>query len=535
MNRGVKILIGFCLTLLLAGAVWFVLGRLRLARADLETESVQRGDLKITVSADGFVRSNQSAVLAWKTSGTVERVLVRTGDHVVVGQALATLAETSLPQAVILARAEMIQAQRELDRLLESEIQRARALKAVDDARNLLEDARDPSRLQAAAWQELAAARRTLEDAERQLAILTRPVPQAALDQAAANLLMAERVLNRTLEDIRLYEQRVRKNPRNYMFWESRALYQQILEGLEQKRLRDQRAYEDSLRRYRQLQEPPNPNDVALAEAAVELAKAQVAHAERKWQRAKEGASPGDIAVLEAQLADALRELERWKEGPDPDQVQAAQARLEAARAAMRLPRLEAPFGGMITSVSIKPGDKVTPGSLAFRLDDTSRMLADVFVSEVDVNRVQPGQLVTLTFDGIPGKVYSGVVLDVSAVGEQVQGVVSFRVVVEIADADQAVRPGMTAAATMVVKEIKDALLVPNRALRFHEGQRVVYVLRDGQALPVPLTLGDASTEYTQVLAGDLRPGDLVIVSPLTELADGRITGQSGVRLLFRP
>jgi len=75
-------------------------------------------------------------------------------------------------------------------------------------------------------------------------------------------------------------------------------------------------------------------------------------------------------------------------------------------------------------------------------------------------------------------------------VGEDVQGVVSFPVQVEISDADEAVRPGMTAAVSLVVDEIKDALLIPNQALRFENGQRVVYVQRDGQFVPVQIKLG---------------------------------------------
>lgn len=538
MNKWIKIGFGICLALLLVGALWFVFGGLRQARlalAGLETEVVQRGDLEITVSADAVVRSNQSAVLTWKTSGSVERVLVEAGERVMAGQTLAELAETSLPQAVILAQVELINAQRELDRLLHSASQRAAALKTVDEARQRLEDARDPSRVQAAALEKLAAARRDLEDAELQLYILTRPVPQTALDQAYANLLMAERVLNRTLSDIRLYEQKAHKNPRNYMFWESRDLYETILESLEQKRIRDQRAYEEALERYNRLRQPPDPNDVALAQAAVELARAQLAQAEREWQRAQAGVSPGEIAVLEAEYADAVRELERWQDGPDPSKVQAAQARLQAAQAALRLPRLEAPFDGVITSVSVRPGDQVAPGSPAFRLDDTCRLLADVSVSEVDINRIQPGQPVKLTLDGIPGRVYQAVVMSVPAVGEQVQGVFSFRVVAEIRDADQALKPGMTAAATIVVSQVQDAVLVPNRALRYQEGRRIVYVLRDGQVVPVPLTLGAASQAYSQVLEGDLRPGDRVIVSQIAGLPEA-VSGRRGrIRLLLRP
>jgi RND family efflux transporter MFP subunit len=319
----------------------------------------------------------------------------------------------------------------------------------------------------------------------------------------------------------------VNRNPSTYMFFESRSLYQRILKSLEIKKTRDQRVYDESLKRYNNLKTPADPDDVALAQAAVELAKAQVAQAERQWVRVKNGTSPADLAVLEASLADAQRELERWKDGPNPNEVAAARARVEAAQAALSLPLLEAPFAGQITDVSVRPGDNVAPGSLAFRLDDTSHLLVDVLVSEVDVNRVREGQAAVLTLDGVPDRTYHGVVTDVPAVGEDLQGVVSFPVQVEISDADEAIRPGMTAAVTLVVDEIKDALLMPNQALRFENGQRVVYVQRDGQFVPVQVKLGATGKDLSQVLGGDLQAGDQVLLNPSDVV--------SGAGLAFRP
>jgi HlyD family secretion protein len=514
--------------LLVAGLL--ALGGLRQNRivlAGLETALLQRGDLQVTVDADGVVSSNQTALLAWKTSGTVDQVQVELGENVQAGQELASLEYTSLPQPVILAQVELISAQRQLDNLLQSSAQQAQALKAVEDARHALEDARDPTKAQAAGKEKLAAAQKDLEAAERQLYILTRPPSQEALDQAQANLLLAEKLLNDTLKSYRSIEHRVNMNPKKYFFFESRALYRRILDSLEIKRTRDQRAYEESLKRYNNLKAPSDPDDVALAQAAVELAQAQMAQAERQWERVAEGASPADLAVLEAGLADAQRQLQRWQDGPNPDEVAAAMARVQAAEAALSLPRLKAPFAGQITGLSVMPGDNVSPGSLAFRLDDTSRMLVDVLVSEVDVNRIRTGQAAELTFDGVPGRVYNGVVVDVPAVGEEIQGVVSFPVQIEMSDADEAIRPGMTGAVTLVVDEVKDALLIPNQALRFEDGQRVVYVQRDGQFLPVPVKLGAAAKEFSQVLDGDLQAQDEVLLNPSEAL--------TGTGLALRP
>jgi HlyD family secretion protein len=527
-GKGKKIaIVAGVLAVILLAASLLALGRWRQYRsalAGLETVALQRGDLKIMVDADGTVRSNQTALLRWKTSGTVDQVDVELGDQVNAGEALASLEETSLPQAIILARAELINAQRQLDDLLQSSGRQAQAMKAVEDARHALEDARDPAKAQAAAKEELAAAQKDLEAAERQLRILTKPPSQEAIDQAYANLRMAEKKLNDTLKTYRSIEHNVKLNPKTYLFFESRHLYQRILNSLELKKAQDQRAYDESLKRYNNLQKPADLQDVAIAQAAVELAKAEVAQAERHWERVKDGANPSDLAVLEASLGDAQRELQRWQNGPNPDEVTAARARVEAAQAALSLPALEAPFAGQITDLTVKVGDRVAPGSPAFRLDDTTHLLVDVLVSEVDVNRIRKGQAAELTLDGAPGRTYHGVVTDVPAVGVDLQGVPSFPVTVEISDADDAIRPGMTAAVTLVVDEVKDALLLPSQALRFENGQRVVYVQRDGQFVPVQVKLGATSKDTSQVLEGDLQPGDMVLLNPSDVLNGGGLS-----------
>jgi HlyD family secretion protein len=105
-------------------------------------------------------------------------------------------------------------------------------------------------------------------------------------------------------------------------------------------------------------------------------------------------------------------------------------------------------------------------------------------------------------------------VVEVSSVGEEVNGSVSFGVRVKLQDADRRVRPAMTAGATIVIAELKDVLLVPAQAVRFLDGQRLVYVLRDGRPTPVIIVPGSSSSNELQVLEGDLQPGDPVLLNP---------------------
>jgi HlyD family secretion protein len=87
-------------------------------------------------------------------------------------------------------------------------------------------------------------------------------------------------------------------------------------------------------------------------------------------------------------------------------------------------------------------------------------------------------------------------------------------VTVELTDDDASVKPGMTAAVNVVVDQLKDTLLVPNRAVRVVEGQRVVYVLRNGKPEAVKITLGASSDTMSELLGGDIQEGDLIVLNP---------------------
>lgn len=240
---------------------------------------------------------------------------------------------------------------------------------------------------------------------------------------------------------------------------------------------------------------------------------------EIKWYRGTADAATiagaeDELALKQALLEDAQRAFDRLERGPASADVAAAQARVAAAQATLDMARVVAPFAGTVTQAMPAVGDQVTAAQPAFRVDDLSHLLVDVQVSEVDINTVSVGQAVGLSFDAILDHSYHGNVIAVGQAGDTVEGVVSFTVTVEISDADELVKPGMTAAVNVVVTELDDVLLIPNRAVRLVDGERVVYILRDGMPVPVKVQLGQSSGEQSAVVGGDLSDGDLVILNP---------------------
>jgi HlyD family secretion protein len=222
------------------------------------------------------------------------------------------------------------------------------------------------------------------------------------------------------------------------------------------------------------------------------------------------------LALAEAQLNDARRSYERVKNGADPVDVSAAEARVAAAQSTLDMAHITAPFNGTVTQAEPSVGDEVSTGTMAFRIDDLSHLLVDVQVSEVDINTVAIDQDATLTFDAILGRAepYHGKVVKVSQAGDTLQGVVSFTVTVELTDADELVKPGMTAAVNIVINEQKDVVLIPNRAVRLVNTERVVYMLVNDQPKLIKLQLGSSDGTNSVLLSGDIKEDDPIILNP---------------------
>jgi HlyD family secretion protein len=515
------------LVVLAVGA--YVLGQVGVqaqAQNQLQTEPIQRGDLTVTVKASGIVRSNQTINLSWQTTGTIGEVYVKVGDLITSGQELASLEPTSLAQAVISARVSLIDAQKNLDDLLHSRLQAAQAQQALEDAQHALEDAQDPELVTANAMKALAEAEKNFANAKTQLAIVQTKPSQSAIDQAHANLLLAKNVLDQTKDSIERIQKRQNIPPSTFFFSEIKKFYRQILENLELKLIRDQRSYDEALEKYNSLLEPPDPSDLLVAEANLAKTQAELAKAQLDWERNKDGPNQADIAVLVAQLEDSKRVWERLKEGPDPAELAAAQARVDSAQAVLNLASLTAPFSGTVTELLGKPGDLVAPGALMIRLDDMTRLNVDINVSEIDINNIQVGMPVQLVFEAIPDIIrsnngsitqpegYQGQVTQVTSYGQESQGGVIYRITVEITNPDQFIKPGITADADLVLRELKDVLLIPSSAIRFSAGSRVVYLLQNEQPTPIPVQIGASAGSKSEVLAGDLAEGDQILVDP---------------------
>ena len=222
-----------------------------------------------------------------------------------------------------------------------------------------------------------------------------------------------------------------------------------------------------------------------------------------------------DIALQQALLDDAQRAYDRIKDGPTQRDISAVEAKILAAEIVLEQANIFATFDGTITKIDAKVNDRVTSGQEAFRVDDLSTLVLDLSVSEIDINNVSLGQKVSVDFDAINEKSYTGEVTDIAVTSSTSASGTGYAVTVQLLDNDDLIKPGMTAEIFIQVREAKNALLIPNQALRLLDGERVVYLLK-GENEPVPtiIRLGLRSDDYSQIVGGDVDAGDLIVLNP---------------------
>ncbi|MFQ5792577.1 MAG: efflux RND transporter periplasmic adaptor subunit [Acidobacteriota bacterium] len=248
-----------------------------------------------------------------------------------------------------------------------------------------------------------------------------------------------------------------------------------------------------------------------------------IAELDRTELEARVAQAEAAVAVEEESLANARRALERagrlFEEGYGTRQtyedarggVDLAEARVRKARADLELQRVQlsysiirAPIGGVVASVSTQEGEAIAAGFSAptfVTIIDEGALETVAFVDETDIGRVRVSQEARFHVDSFPDKEFEGRVLSISPKAVILSGVVNYEVRIGVKDPQKLLRPDMTTNIT-ILTERREALSVPNQAVRREEGGRFVYVLVPGGFQRRSVRTGARSERYTEILEG---------------------------------
>ena len=253
------------------------------------------------------------------------------------------------------------------------------------------------------------------------------------------------------------------------------------------------------------------PANIQAADGAIAAAGAQIASAE------------GNIIVAEANVSRAEAAYDRLFDGPTADdlaileaQIESTKTNLELAKLRLRQAMLIAPIAGRVATLLISEGEQVAPGSPAINVVNENAFHIEVSVDEIDIDQIVTNQQVDITLDALPETVVSGTISEISPIAiTSGVGVVTYLVTINIEAEDVALRPGMTANASIVVDEKDNVHIVPNWAIRLDRetGRAFVNQLAgDGTVKEVTVDIGLRNEQFSEVVSG-LNEGDVVVVT----------------------
>lgn len=210
-------------------------------------------------------------------------------------------------------------------------------------------------------------------------------------------------------------------------------------------------------------------------------------------------------------------------------QVAAATAQIRQDRTNLGYTKIRSPVSGVVISRLVDLGQTVaasfnTPVLFTIARDLTA-MQIEAAVAEADVAKVRVGQAVTFTVDAYGSRSFEGAVEQVRLNPTTLQNVVTYTVIVRVANPDGALLPGMTANASFLVADHRGVLLIPNAALSYKPADYVpprrrggdagltVFVLKDGAPAPAQVRIGASDADNSEVVGGSLKAGDRVVVA----------------------
>lgn len=481
------------------------------ASNQIQTASARRGELTVFASGAGQVVPATEVGLGFDESGTLLEILVKVGDRVQAGQVLARLETNQSEQdiALALAQAELdvLTAQQALDEIYAStQMDAAEALKAVEDAEQALEDLQSSDLRQAQALQAVAEAQEAVKEAERAYNGVRSTASESVIDAAYAELVLAEKQLKEMQGKFADYANKPDDNLEKA--------------NLQLKLSQAQGAYDTALSYYNAVSGTGSELDLERTTAELATAQAELAEAQREWERVQDGPTPGEIALAEANLEVARSKYEILKNGPDPAEIALAETNLANAQAQLAVAQedqavidLVAPFEGTILSIDASVGETVSTEAM-ITLADLSQPLLQVYLDEGDFGKVAVGLEAEVVFDSLPDSTYTG---QLTAVNPSLQTISNVSTIVAEVQLDEesfskplALPVGSNASVDVIGGRAENAVLVPVEALReIGPGEYAVFVMEDGEPRLRVVTVGLMDYTSAEITSG-LEAGEIV-------------------------
>ena len=273
--------------------------------------------------------------------------------------------------------------------------------------------------------------------------------------------------------------------------------------------------------------------DLAAAEVRLQKDNADLARSKATFERyeAREGRR-----VISQKTLDKLRkayEQAQTRTKIEEASVAQLQAALHAAQTNLGYTDINSPIDGTVVSRNVEMGQSIVAGKetpLFVVAEGLTAMQVNGNVSENDVRAINLGDKASFTVEAIPNHLFVGAITQLGRPSQTLEHAPTYDVVITAPNPELLLKPGMTATIKIVVDRRDDVLRAPDQALRYSpaghaapssssgagtplDGGPQVWILREGRPTAVPVQLGLDDGAYTEIVKGDLKPGDELIIS----------------------
>lgn len=276
--------------------------------------------------------------------------------------------------------------------------------------------------------------------------------------------------------------------------------------------------------------------NVKVAEANLEQGDAELKDAERALKRSaelleKNFVSPAAHDTVVTRHARAKAAIAGFRAA-----IAAAGANQRAAQVAVEQTLIRAPFEGIVLTKNANVGDVITPFSSALgsqaavvTMADMSTLEVEADVAESNIGKVQAGQPCEIQLDALPQRRFRGEVNRIVPTVDRSKATVTVKI--RFVDKDPRVLPEMSAKVAFLSQKVPaeagtPRIAVPATAIVERGGRKVVYVVREGKAVEVPVQAAAAIGELVPV--GGVKAGDKVVVKPDERVRDGTQVSAAG-------
>ncbi|MDX2473885.1 MAG: efflux RND transporter periplasmic adaptor subunit [Candidatus Krumholzibacteria bacterium] len=280
-------------------------------------------------------------------------------------------------------------------------------------------------------------------------------------------------------------------------------------------------------------------NAVAGAEASLAHSRAELLQAQREYTR---------IQALhdENMVSDSEYNAGQYSLDAARASVQSAEVDIARARQTLNYATITSPIDGTVISRSIDVGQTVQASFSAPELfliaGDLTSMQILVAVDESDIGQISEGQTARFTVQAYPDDTFTGTVRQVRLQSSTEENVVNYTAVVDVANPDGSLLPGMTATVDFLVETATDVLYVANASLRYKPDEEMMAAAleklrsrressRGDDAAPPPSPMGnapDAAAANRGMLWTLDDEGELAPVPVRTGISDGTNTEVMG-------